>query len=142
MWWLQAIFFGTALVAVPLLLTRTRGMGMRRSGLAIPVMDCPHCHKQTRVERTPDSGDQDPVNECQHCHRRFRPSDPVDSDDQALVGLRAKPGPQVVGQPCAVCGKRVIFDTEAEPCPTCDKVVHLDCLPHRHATAAGTPYRD
>ena len=52
---------------------------------------------------------------------------------------RRREGPQVVGFPCAKCGERIIFDTEAAPCAACGKPLHLGCLPHAHDAAA--PYR-
>jgi hypothetical protein len=136
MWFLDLVgmVFGGAILSLPIVLATTlaSSRGPRRR--------CPHCRVETGTEPAP-RGDPDPVSECEHCHRRFRPSDPPDPDDGGLCARRPKPGPQVVGQPCAVCGQRVIFDIDAEPCPTCDRAVHLACLPHRHGTAA-TPYRD
>ncbi len=57
------------------------------------------------------------------------------------TGPRLREGPQVVGFPCAKCGDRIIFDTEAVPCATCGKPIHLTCMPHVHDDATSAPYR-
>jgi hypothetical protein len=75
---------------------------------------------------------------CRSCHRKFDRLEPAALDD--LPAIQVRRGPQVVGMPCAVCGEKIVLDSEAIPCPTCARPVHTECLPHAHEANNG-PYR-
>jgi hypothetical protein len=46
--------------------------------------------------------------------------------------------PQVVGRPCAVCGKKIVMATEAKTCANCRAILHEDCSA-AHRCGAGSP---
>jgi hypothetical protein len=39
-------------------------------------------------------------------------------------------GPQVVGEPCAECEKKIVFQDEGTICGVCNRPVHHQCFSH------------
>ncbi|MBK8212930.1 MAG: hypothetical protein IPK71_04205 [Myxococcales bacterium] len=51
-------------------------------------------------------------------------------------------GPQIAGERCGHCRKRVIAENEAARCPSCDVIVHRDdCMARHVAEHRDEPYR-
>ena len=107
---------------------------------------CNHCgratarhHWRSRISfPSARSADDEFLVCCDHCRHTFDVREPPVGDGWPKMTVRH--GPQVVGMACAVCGRKIVLDSEATPCATCDRPVHLDCLPHSHEDPAG-PYR-